>query len=83
MNRKQIQLYIASLVLVTLTFFSQAGVVTATTQSPSIFSDTLVGSGSFIEGLELIAAEDSALIAQYYQWGGQKTFPLDPANSAF
>ncbi|MHA1450907.1 MAG: hypothetical protein ACTSP4_16005 [Candidatus Hodarchaeales archaeon] len=69
--------------LVTLTFFSQAGVVTATTQSPSIFSDTLVGSGSFIEGLELIAAEDSALIAQYYQWGGQKTFPLDPANSAF
>ena len=84
MKNRKIQLYAVSVALVALLVMSQSGIAHATLQAPKkILSDTLVGSDPFSEGLELVAAEDSALIAQYYQWGGQKIFPLDPSQSAF
>ncbi|MFX1507504.1 MAG: hypothetical protein ACFFDC_15580, partial [Promethearchaeota archaeon] len=67
-----------------MVLMGQSGITNATLlASNRILEDTFVGSNPFVEGLELIAAEDSALIAQYYHWGGQKTFPLNPDNSAF
>ncbi len=84
MKKRHIQLYAVSLVLVALLVMSQSGITHATPQVPEkILSDTPVGSDPFSEGLELVAAEDTALIAQYYQWGGQKFFPLDYRQPAF
>lgn len=84
MKQRKMQLYAVSVVLIAMMLMSQSGIINAMPQAPkSILADTLVGSDPFIEGLELIGAEDDSLIAQYYQWGGQKTFPLDPSNSEF
>ncbi len=87
MNRKKMQIFAVSLSLVALMFMGQSGIIQAApqlTQSVQILQDTLLGQNSdFIEGLELIAAEGSALITQYYQWSGEKIFPLDPTSDAF
>ncbi|MFX1505991.1 MAG: hypothetical protein ACFFDC_07735 [Promethearchaeota archaeon] len=84
MNRKKIQLIAAGVTLVALVLMSQSGITSATWQAPKrILADTLVGEDPFIEALELIAAEDTSLIAQYYQLNGEKMFPLDPSHSAF
>ncbi len=70
--------------MVLLIFTGQSSFITAISAVPEeIFADTLIGSDPFIEGLELIATEDRALIAQYYQWGGQKKFPLNPNTAPF
>ncbi|MFX0182402.1 MAG: hypothetical protein ACFE95_04890 [Candidatus Hodarchaeota archaeon] len=84
MNKRRIQLYAVSVALVALVLMSQSGITSATPQVPNrILADTPVGVNPFIEALELIAAEDSAMIAQYYQLGGQRFFPLDHSQSAF
>ncbi|MFX1516606.1 MAG: hypothetical protein ACFFC6_09875 [Promethearchaeota archaeon] len=84
MNRKKIQLLAVSVALVALVLMSQSGITSVTFQAPKkILADTLVGEDPFIEALELIAAEDSALIAQYYQLNGEKKFPLNPSHEAF
>ncbi|MHA1969717.1 MAG: hypothetical protein ACW964_18220, partial [Candidatus Hodarchaeales archaeon] len=85
MNRKRIQLFAVSMAFVALMFMSQSGIINALPTAPNkIFADTLVGSDDFFsEGLELVAAEGSGMIAQYYQWDGQKTFPLNPSALAF
>ncbi|MHA2243818.1 MAG: hypothetical protein ACXADY_02525 [Candidatus Hodarchaeales archaeon] len=84
MNRKKNQLLAVSVALVALVLMSQSGITHATMQAPKrILADTLIGEDPFIEGLELVAAEDTALIAQYYQLSGEKKFPLDPLHSAF
>ncbi|MFX0124676.1 MAG: hypothetical protein ACFFAE_13685 [Candidatus Hodarchaeota archaeon] len=84
MNRKRKQLLVVSVALVALVLMNQSGITNATLQEPKrILSDTLVGEDPFIEALELIAAEGTALIAQYYQLNGEKKFPIDPSHSAF
>jgi len=81
------QLFLVSLSLIVLMFMGQSGIIQAAPQlahSIQILQDTLLGQNSdFIEGLELIAAESSALITQYYQWSGEKMFPLNPTSNAF
>ncbi|MHA2106845.1 MAG: hypothetical protein ACW99R_03980 [Candidatus Hodarchaeales archaeon] len=85
MKKKTYQIYIVGLALIALVFSGSSGFATqATLLAPEeILSDTLVGSDPFVEGLELIAAQESALIVQYYQYGGEKTFPLNPETSPF
>ena len=84
MNRKKIQLLAVSVTLLALVLMSQSGITNATFQAPKeILADTPIGEKSFIEALELIAAEDTSLIAQYYQLNGEKTFPLDYTHTAF
>ena len=85
MKFKSYQLFGIGLALIALVFSVSTGIVAqANLQvSEKILADTLIGSDPFIEGLELIAAHDSALIAQYYQFGGQKIFPLNPDAPAF
>jgi hypothetical protein len=83
MNRKKIQLLAVSVALAALVLMGQSGITKAVWQAPKKgLTDTfLVGSNDFFsEGLELVAAEDSAMITQYYQWDGEKTFPLDPSG---
>lgn len=78
-------MYIVGLALIALVFSGSSGLATQTTllAPEEILSDTLVGTDPFVEGLELIAAQESALIVQYYQYGGQKTFPLNPETTPF
>jgi hypothetical protein len=84
MKRKKLQLFAVSVALIALMLMNQSGIIHAIPLAPkSILTDTLIGSDPFLEGLELIGAEDDSLIAQYYQLGGQKTFPLDPSNTEF
>ncbi len=85
MKKKTYQTCSIGLALIALIFSGASGLVAqATISAPEvILADTLVGSDPFIEGLELIAARESALIANYYQYGGQKTFPLNPGTSPF
>ncbi len=85
MKNKTYQIYMIGLALIALVFSGSSGLVAqATISTPEeILSDTLVGTDPFVEGLELIAAKESALIVQYYQYGGQKTFPLNPGTSPF
>jgi hypothetical protein len=84
LKRKELQLCTFGVILIALMFFGQSGIVNATPKAPvRLLSDTLVGSDPFVEGLELVAAEGSALIAQYFQLGGEKKFPLNPSHSTF
>ncbi|MFX1282948.1 MAG: hypothetical protein ACFFB5_04800 [Promethearchaeota archaeon] len=85
MKIKRIQLLAVSVALVTMILMNQSSITNATWQAPKkVAEDTLVGSNDFFsEGLELVAAEGSALIAQYYQWDGQKTFPLNPSDPEY
>ncbi|MFX0013170.1 MAG: hypothetical protein ACFFB2_05020 [Promethearchaeota archaeon] len=84
MNQKRIQLLAVNVMLITLILMSQSGITVATPPVPKkILTDTVVGEDPFIEALELIAAEDNALIAQYYQLSGKKNFPLNPSDSSF
>ncbi|MHA2292092.1 MAG: hypothetical protein ACXACK_08030 [Candidatus Hodarchaeales archaeon] len=85
MEKRKIRLFAVGVALIALMLLGQPGITSlATPEVPKrIFADTIVGSDPFIEGLELIAAEDSAMITQYYQLGGQKTFPLNPSGTEF
>ncbi len=84
MNRKKIQLFTINVLIIALMLVNQPGIIDAIPlTAKSILNDTLLGSDPFLEGLELIGAEDESLIVQYYQWSGQKTFPLDPSNTEF
>ncbi|MFW9779770.1 MAG: hypothetical protein ACFFE8_13025 [Candidatus Heimdallarchaeota archaeon] len=83
MKTKKIQLYAVSAALLVL-MLTPTSLTQADMQVPKrIFTDTLVGENPFIEGLELLAANGSAMIAQYHQIGGQKLFPLDPFTTEF
>lgn len=87
MNRKKVQLYAVSLTLVAFVLMGRSTISHAQPQAPQastqILADRLVGSDPFIEGLELLAANNSALITQYYQFAGQRVFPLDLSQPAF
>lgn len=84
MIKRKFRLTAVSVALVALLMISQSGITYATWEAPRrILADTIVGENPYIEGLELIAAEDTAMIVQYYQFGGEKTFPLDPKQSEF
>ncbi|MHA1932700.1 MAG: hypothetical protein ACW96X_09190, partial [Promethearchaeota archaeon] len=79
------KLFIIGLALIAVVFSGSTGIFAqASIQAPErVLADTQIGTDPFIEGLELIAAQNTALIAQYYQFGGQKTFPLNPYTPAF
>ncbi|MFW9996266.1 MAG: hypothetical protein ACFFD4_29765 [Candidatus Odinarchaeota archaeon] len=84
MKKNEMKLFVIGAALIALVFSGQSGLTTAAPETTGqILDDTLVGSGQFVEGLELVAAEGSALITQYYQYGGEKIFPLDPSQPAF
>ncbi|MFW9856006.1 MAG: hypothetical protein ACFFFG_13205 [Candidatus Thorarchaeota archaeon] len=83
MKTRKIQLYAVSAALLVL-MLTPTSLTQADMQVPKrILTDTLVGENPFIEGLELLAANGSAMIAQYHQIGGQKLFPLDPFTTEF